>query len=99
MPTRGANELRRLGHVAGARRVRFLSACARFMSAQGGPSTIIQVTGGSARRGMPGRGLWGAGAFAVRALTQAAASELREQEIQVALLIIDATIDRSGGDD
>jgi NADP-dependent 3-hydroxy acid dehydrogenase YdfG len=77
----------------------FLSACARFMSAQGGPSTIIQVTGGSARRGMPGRGLWGAGAFAVRALTQAAASELREQEIQVALLIIDASIDRSGGDD
>jgi NADP-dependent 3-hydroxy acid dehydrogenase YdfG len=77
----------------------FLSACARFMSAQGGPSTIIQVTGGSARRGMPGRGLWAAGAFGVRALTQAAASELREQEIHVALLIVDASIDRSGGDD
>jgi NAD(P)-dependent dehydrogenase (short-subunit alcohol dehydrogenase family) len=77
----------------------FLSACASFMSAQGGPSTIIQVTGGSARRGMPGRGPWAAGAFAVRALTQAAASELREQEIHVALLIVDATIDRSGGDD
>ena len=28
----------------------FLSACARFMSAQGGPATIVQVTGGSARR-------------------------------------------------
>jgi NADP-dependent 3-hydroxy acid dehydrogenase YdfG len=69
------------------------------MSAQGGPSTIIQVTGGSARRGMPGRGLWAAGAFGVRALTQAAASELREQEIHVALLIVDASIDRSGGDD
>ncbi|MGA2758278.1 MAG: SDR family oxidoreductase [Solirubrobacteraceae bacterium] len=77
----------------------FLSACASFMSAQGGPSTIIQVTGGSARRGMPGRGPWAAGAFAVRALTQAAASELREQEIHVALLIVDASIDRSGGDD
>jgi NADP-dependent 3-hydroxy acid dehydrogenase YdfG len=74
----------------------FLSACARFMSAQGGPATIIQVTGGSARRGMPGRGLWAAGAFGVRALTQAAASE---QEIHVALLIVDAVIDRSGGDD
>jgi NADP-dependent 3-hydroxy acid dehydrogenase YdfG len=48
---------------------------------------------------MPGRGLWAAGAFGVRALTQAAASELREQEIQVALLIVDASIDRSGGDD
>jgi len=68
------------------------------MSAQGGPATIVQVTGGSARRGMPGRGLWAAGAFGVRALTQAAASELREQEIHVALLIVDASIDRSGGD-
>jgi hypothetical protein len=48
---------------------------------------------------MPGRGLWAAGAFGVRALTQAAASELREQEIHVALLIVDAVIDRSGGDD
>jgi NAD(P)-dependent dehydrogenase (short-subunit alcohol dehydrogenase family) len=77
----------------------FLSACASFMSAQGGPSTIVQVIGGSDRRGMPGRGLWAAGAFGVRALTQAAASELREQEIHVALLIVDASIDRSGGDD
>jgi NAD(P)-dependent dehydrogenase (short-subunit alcohol dehydrogenase family) len=77
----------------------FLSACARFTSAQGGPSTIVQVTGGSARRGMPGRGLWAAGSFGVRALTQAAASELREQQIQVALLIVDAVIDRSAGDD
>lgn len=77
----------------------FLSACASFMSAQGGPSTIVQVTGGSARRGMPGRGPWAAGAFGVRALTQAPASELREQQIHVALLIVDAVIDRSGGDD
>ncbi len=77
----------------------FLSASARFMSEQGGPATIIQVTGGSARRGMPGRGLWAAGAFGVRALTQAAALELREHEIHVALLIVDAVIDRSGGGD
>jgi hypothetical protein len=48
---------------------------------------------------MPGRGLWAAGAFGVRALTQAAALELREQEIHVALLVVDAVIDRSGGDD
>jgi len=77
----------------------FLSACARFMSVQGGPATVIQVTGGSARRGMPGRGLWAAGAFGVRALTQAAAAELREQGIHVALLIVDGIIDRSGSDD
>ena len=42
---------------------------------------------------MPGRGLWAAGAFGVRALTQAAALELREQGIHVALLIVDAGIE------
>ena len=77
----------------------FLSASAQFLLDQGGEATVVQVTGGSARRGMPGRGLWAAGAFGVRALTQAAAAELREHRIQVALLIIDATIDRTGGDD
>jgi NAD(P)-dependent dehydrogenase (short-subunit alcohol dehydrogenase family) len=74
----------------------FLSAAARFFSAQGGEATVIQVTGGSARRAMPNRGLWAAGAFGVRALTQAAALELRDQGIQVSLLVVDATIDRSG---
>ena len=77
----------------------FLSASARFLLEQGGEATVVQVTGGSARRGMPGRGLWAAGAFGVRALTQAAAAELREHRIHVALLIVDATIDRTGGDD
>jgi NAD(P)-dependent dehydrogenase (short-subunit alcohol dehydrogenase family) len=76
-----------------------LSASARFLKAQGGPATVIQVTGGSSRRAMPGRGLWAAGAFGVRAITQAAALELREQEIHVALLIVDAGIDRSGEGD
>ena len=77
----------------------FLSASARFLVAQGGPATVVQVTGGSSRRAMPGRGLWAAGAFSVRALTQAAALELREHGIHVALLIIDAVIDRSGTGD
>ncbi len=77
----------------------FLSASARFFAEQGGEATVVQVTGGSARRAMPGRGLWAAGAFGVRALTQAAALELREQRIQVTLLVVDATIDRTGGDD
>ena len=77
----------------------FLSATARFLLEQGGEATVVQVTGGAARRGMPGRGLWAAGAFGVRALTQAAAAELREHRIHVALLIVDATIDRTGGDD
>lgn len=55
--------------------------------------TLVQVTGGSARRGMAGRGPWAAAAFATRALTQAAALEARERGVHVALLIVDATID------
>src|SRR3954469_4736377 len=58
-----------------------------------GAKTLIQVTGGSARRAMPGRGLWAAGAAATRALVHAAAQELREEGIHVALLIVDATIE------
>ena len=70
----------------------FLSGSARFALEQDRPATLVQVTGGSARRAMPGRGLWAAGAFGVRALTNAAALELRPQGIQVTLLIVDAGI-------
>lgn len=70
----------------------FLSASGEFLLAQGTPATVIQVTGGSSRRAAAGRGLWAAGAFGVRAITQAAALELREQGIHVALLIVDAGI-------
>jgi NAD(P)-dependent dehydrogenase (short-subunit alcohol dehydrogenase family) len=65
---------------------------ARELRAQGS-GAFVQITGGSARRGMPGRGPWAAGAFATRALVQAAALELREQGVHVALLIVDATIE------
>lgn len=70
----------------------FLSEGARLLREQGRGGTLIQVTGGSARRAMPGRGLWSAGAQAVRALVHAAAQELREERIHVALLVVDATI-------
>jgi NAD(P)-dependent dehydrogenase (short-subunit alcohol dehydrogenase family) len=71
----------------------FLSTVGAFLLEQGGPATVIQVTGGSARRAMPGRGLWAAGSFGVRALTNAAALELRQHGIHVALLIVDAGIE------
>ncbi len=71
----------------------FLSTAARFALDQDRPATLIQVTGGSSRRAMPGRGLWAAGAFSVRAITQAAALELREHGVHVALLIVDAGIE------
>jgi NAD(P)-dependent dehydrogenase (short-subunit alcohol dehydrogenase family) len=70
----------------------FLSASGRFALAQARPATLVQVTGGSARRAMPARGLWAAGAFGVRAITNAAALELRPRGIQVTLLIVDAGI-------
>src|ERR687890_594627 len=71
----------------------FLSTGARALREQGRGGTLVQVTGGSSRRAMPNRGMWAAGAFATRALTQAAAQELRAEGIHVALLIVDATIE------
>jgi NAD(P)-dependent dehydrogenase (short-subunit alcohol dehydrogenase family) len=65
---------------------------ARFLNEQG-RGTYVQITGGSARRGMAGRGPWAAAAFATRGLIQSAASELRERGVHVALLIVDATIE------
>jgi NAD(P)-dependent dehydrogenase (short-subunit alcohol dehydrogenase family) len=55
--------------------------------------TLVQVTGGSARRGNPGRGPWAAAAFATRALVQSQAAELRDQGVHVALLVVDAIIE------
>jgi NAD(P)-dependent dehydrogenase (short-subunit alcohol dehydrogenase family) len=75
----------------------FLSATGEFLLAQGTPATVVQVTGGSSRRAAAGRGLWAAGAFGVRAITQAAALELREHGIHVALLIVDAGIEPLAG--
>ena len=69
----------------------FLSVGARALQESGG-GTLIQITGGSSRRAIQGRGPWAAGAFASRALTQSAALELRELGIHAALLIVDATI-------
>lgn len=70
----------------------FLSEGARALRGTGG-GALIQITGGSSRRAMPGKGLWAAGAFATRALVQAAALELREENIHAALLAVDATIE------
>ena len=71
----------------------FLSESTRALRAAGTGGTVIQVTGGSSRRAMPGRGLWAAGAHATRAMVHAAAQELREDGIHAALLIVDATIE------
>jgi NAD(P)-dependent dehydrogenase (short-subunit alcohol dehydrogenase family) len=80
------------GGAVGEQAFVFLNAGAKALRAAGG-GALIQVTGGSARRAMPGRGIWASGTAALRALTHAAAQELREEGIHVALLIVDATIE------
>ncbi len=75
----------------------FLSATGAFLLEQGTAATMVQVTGGSSRRAAAGRGLWAAGAFGVRAITQASALELRGSGIHVALLIVDAGIEPLAG--
>jgi NADP-dependent 3-hydroxy acid dehydrogenase YdfG len=70
----------------------FLSVGANALRDSDGGS-MVQITGGSSRRAMPEKGLWAAGAFATRALVQAAAQELRHEGIHVALLAVDATIE------
>ena len=70
----------------------FLTTGADALHTSGG-GALVQITGGSSRRAYPRRGLWAAGAFATRALVQAAAQELRGQGIHVALLAVDATIE------
>ena len=70
----------------------FLRICGRQMAKQG-HGTLIQVTGGSARRAIAGRSAWASGAFASRGLTQGAALELRDRGVHAALLIVDAVIE------
>jgi NAD(P)-dependent dehydrogenase (short-subunit alcohol dehydrogenase family) len=69
----------------------FLGAGARALEAR--PGTLVQITGGPARRANPQRGLVAAGMAAVRALTHAAAQELRATGIHVALLVVDGIIE------
>jgi NAD(P)-dependent dehydrogenase (short-subunit alcohol dehydrogenase family) len=78
--------------VAGARQAFvFLGTAAGALTGRGG--TLVQVTGAPARRASPQRGLISAGQAAVRALAHAAAQEVREAGVHVALLIIDGIID------
>jgi NAD(P)-dependent dehydrogenase (short-subunit alcohol dehydrogenase family) len=57
-----------------------------------GAGTIVQVSGGSARRAFAGRGPWGAAQAGARALTQALAQEVRGAGVHVALLVADGMI-------
>jgi NAD(P)-dependent dehydrogenase (short-subunit alcohol dehydrogenase family) len=69
----------------------FLRAGAQALEGQSG--TLVQITGAPARRANSQRGLIAAGMAAVRALAHAAAQELRQGGIHVALLIVDGIIE------
>jgi NAD(P)-dependent dehydrogenase (short-subunit alcohol dehydrogenase family) len=69
----------------------FLAQAGAALRGTGG-GTLVQVTGGSSLRAAAGRGPWSAGAFATRALTHAAAQELRAAGVHVALLVVDGAI-------
>lgn len=60
--------------------------------ARRGAGTLVQLSGGSARRAMPGRGPWAAAQFAARALTHSLAQELRPAGVHVTLLVADGII-------
>jgi NADP-dependent 3-hydroxy acid dehydrogenase YdfG len=64
-----------------------------------GAGTLIQVTGGSARRALPGRAPWASGAAATRALSQAAANELKPKGVHACLLICDGSFGGAEDDD
>jgi NAD(P)-dependent dehydrogenase (short-subunit alcohol dehydrogenase family) len=68
----------------------FLSEGARALRARGG--TLVQVSNGSAVRPAPQASLVAGGHHSLRALTHAAALDLREERIRVCLLIVDAPI-------
>ena len=70
----------------------FLRVCGAAMANQES-GKLIQITGGSARRAMPGRGPWASAAFATRAMVNASSQELRERKVHAALLIVDAIIE------
>ena len=76
----------------------FYRTCGRKL-VERGAGTIIQVTGGSARRALPGRAPWGAGAAGVRALSQAAANEMKPKGVHAALLVCDGSFGGPGDDD
>jgi len=67
--------------------------------AERGGGTLIQVTGGSARRALPGRAPWASGAAATRALSQAAANELKPKGVHACLLICDGSFGGAGDDE
>jgi NAD(P)-dependent dehydrogenase (short-subunit alcohol dehydrogenase family) len=58
-----------------------------------GGGTFVEIVGAPARRAAPGRGLIAAASAGVRAMTHAAALELRAQGVHVALLIVDGIIE------
>ncbi len=81
------------GWTVAVARQAFVTLQAGVRALQGSGGTFVEIVGAPARRADPLRGLIAAGSAAVRALTHAAAQELRESGVHVALLIVDGIIE------
>jgi NAD(P)-dependent dehydrogenase (short-subunit alcohol dehydrogenase family) len=71
----------------------FVTLQAGIQALQDGGGTFVEIVGAPGRRADPQRGLIAAGSAAVRALIHAAAQELRQSGVHIALLIVDGIIE------
>jgi NAD(P)-dependent dehydrogenase (short-subunit alcohol dehydrogenase family) len=77
----------------------FLREGARALRVDGDGGTLIQITNGYARHPAPGRARWSAAHSGLRAMTHAAAQELRPEGIRACLLVVDAPLDSPSTDE
>jgi NAD(P)-dependent dehydrogenase (short-subunit alcohol dehydrogenase family) len=77
----------------------FFREGARALQGNGSGGSLIQITNGYSRRPAAGRALWSAAHAGLRAMTHAAAQELRPQGIRACLLVVDAPLDNPATDE
>ena len=76
----------------------FLREGGRALRENGNGGVLVQITNGYARRPAAGRALWSAAHAGLRAMTHAAAQELRPEGIRACLLVVDAPLDSPATD-
>ena len=77
----------------------FLREGARALQENGNGGTLVQITNGYSRRPAGGRALWSAAHAGLRAMTHAAAQELRPEGIRACLVVVDAPLDSPATDE
>lgn len=77
----------------------FLREGARALQDNGNGGVLVQITNAWSRRPAAGGALWSAAHAGLRAMTHAAAEELRPQGIRACLLVVDAPLDNPDTDE